>query len=148
MEFISQEQEMNCYMIASFMEMFMKSKSNKNDKWIKILGDFWVTIKDLPLEELDNDSWNGLGELIEYNLIENWKNDWFESQLMEDYIFPIRWHNNNLKQSEKFKKYVEYFQQRYKEDEEQSYDYYDDSDNQSEYKRKLREDDYDDYDDN
>lgn len=68
MEFISQKQEdgLNCYVVASFMEIFIKAKFYKNEKWIKILGN-----------------------LMETNLTEDWKNDRCESQLMDQYIFRI-----------------------------------------------------------
>jgi hypothetical protein len=147
MEFNSQQQGSNCYVIASFMDIFMITKLNNNKKWIKILGNYWSTIKDVSLEETNNDAWTELGELIETNLKENWKNDWFESQLMERYIYSISWYRNNLKQDEKFKKYAEHFKQRDIEESERDNYYYYDSDEREEHERKLREDEFDEFED-
>uniref|UniRef100_A0A6C0ES91 Uncharacterized protein n=1 Tax=viral metagenome TaxID=1070528 RepID=A0A6C0ES91_9ZZZZ len=145
MEFNSQ-QGANCYVVASFMDIFMISKVNNNKKWIKILSNFWVTIKDVSLEEANNDAWVRLGELIESNLKEQWESDCFESQLMERYICSISWYHHNLKQDEKFKKYAEYFKQRnmmkeYDQEDNDDYDSY----VEEEFQRKLREDDFQEY---
>jgi hypothetical protein len=143
MEFISREGGSNCYVVAGFMDIFMISEVNNNKKWIKILGDFWVTIKDVALEKCNRDAWVTLGELIESNLKEDWKNDYFESQLMERYC-SFRWYQQNLQKHEKFKKYSEYFKQKNIDEEDNYYDYdYD----REEFERKVREDDYDDYED-
>jgi hypothetical protein len=143
MEFNSQ-QGSNCYVIASFMDIFMIAKLNNNKKWIQILGNYWGTIKDVHLEEVNNDAWTELGELIETNLQENWKNDLLESQLMERYIYSVSWYRINLKQDDKFKKYAEHFTQK-RDIEESERDEYYDSDDREELERKLREDEFDEY---
>jgi len=143
MEFNSQ-QGSNCYVIASFMDIFMIAKLNNNKKWIQILGNYWGTIKDVHLEEVNNDAWTELGELIETNLQENWKNDLLESQLMERYIYSVSWYRINLKQDDKFKKYAEHFKQK-RDIEESERDEYYDSDDREELERKLREDEFDEY---
>jgi uncharacterized protein YllA (UPF0747 family) len=147
MEFNSQQQGSNCYVIASFMDIFMIAKLDNNEKWMQILGNYWITIKDVHLEEVNNDAWTVLGELIETNLKENWKNDLLESQLMERYVYSISWYRNNLKQDDKFKKYAEYFKQRRRDIEESEQDTYYDSYEKEEFQRKLREDEFDEYED-
>jgi hypothetical protein len=142
MEFHSQEPGANCYVIASFMDIFMLSKVNNNKKWIKILDSFWITIKEVPLESGNNDAWTRLGELIESNLEEHWKNDSFESQLMKRYVCSISWYCYYLKQDDKFRKYAEYFKQRDKEEyDDDDYDHYE----KEEFRQKLREDDFQEY---
>jgi len=144
MEFNSQEGS-NCYVIASFMDIFMIAKLSNNKKWINILGTYWSTIKDVPLEEANTDAWTELGELIETNLEENWKNDWLESELMKRYSYSINWYRNYLVQHEKFKTYADHFKQKDIEETEGDNDYYYDSDEREEQKRKEREDEFEDY---
>ena len=134
MEFISQEKRdckegLNCHVISSFMEIFMKANHLKNKKWIKILGDFWKTIRDLPLEEVNDQAWCVLGELMENNLSEDWKNDLCESCLMREYIFHHSRQYTNMDYLEKFKKYDDYFQEADREEYERNVGgYYDDDD--------------------
>ena len=117
MEFISQERPnntemLNCHVISSFMIIFMKAKLHKNEKWIKLFGEFWHTIKDIQLEEANNDCWYKLGNLIENNLIDNWEYDICESQMIEDYIYHSSQMYSRFDYFEKFEKYDLYFQEK------------------------------------
>ena len=111
MEFISNENGLNCHVISSFMEIFMKVKQIKNEKWIKILDDFWNTIKNTPLEEMNDESWYQLGNLIESNLIEDWKNDICEIMIMRSYIYHHSRQYTKMDYPESFEKYDDYFQE-------------------------------------
>lgn len=115
MEFISQQEKKsltNACVILSFMEMFTKIKKDKNEKWLNILSEFWITIKDVPLEKENMTAWHELGDLIELNLTQDWKDLSGERDVLEYYIYNNTIIGYGFHYQSKFEEYNLYFQDR------------------------------------
>ena len=131
MEIISQEETLdnteitNACIIASFMEIFVQTKRNNNEKWIKLFSEFWQTIKDVPLERESMATWYQLGDLIELNLTEDWKDDTLEWTILEYYLYNSIITTCGFHYPAKFEEYKLYFQERYWQDEVDKEPYYD-----------------------
>jgi len=106
----------NAMIVISFMEIFNNLTRDLNDKWIKILGNYWETtmkhISSLEKVNEEEDSWEKIGNLIETNLHEDWQNNRDEWSVMDYYV-----HNSYITFYEpKFEKYAKYIDEVYQQE--------------------------------
>jgi hypothetical protein len=143
MEFISQEEPMDnkvltneCIIIA-FMKTLIETKIDNNEKWINIFSEFWPHIKDVPLDKENLSAWHQLGDIIEANLTQDWKDNKLEWSILERYIYNSNIIDYGFHHPANFEQYYLYFQQQSQQEYDRDNQPYYDSEEEREERLEI-----------
>ena len=120
------------------MKMLIETKIDNNEKWIHILSEFWPTIKDVPLEKENMAGWHQLGNLIESNLTQDWKNNKLEGSILERYIYNTNIIDYGFHHPATFEQYYLYFQEQAQEEYDRDNQPYYDSEEEREERLQIQ----------